>query len=67
MGDCQHGRTVSFEPSSAVIVDKTIKADDDLTAGILIHVTEPGTVVVLVQKDHELPSRTTLNFKNFNR
>jgi hypothetical protein len=64
MGDCQHGRTVSFEPRSAVTVDKTVKADDGLTVGLLIHAAEPGTVVVVVQQDHEPPSRTTLNFEN---
>jgi hypothetical protein len=64
MGDCRHGRTVSFEPSRAVTVDKTVEAHDGLTAGLLIHVSEPGTVVVVVQQDHEPPSRTTLEFEN---
>ena len=67
VGDCQHGRTVAFEPSTAITVDKTVKADDGLTAGLLIHATVPGTVVVVVEKDHEPPSRTTLNFEDVSR
>jgi hypothetical protein len=54
-------------PVRPVTVHKTGKADDGLTAGLLIHASEPGTVVVVVQKDHEPQSRTTLDFENLTR
>lgn len=67
VGDCTHGRTVTFEPSSAVTIKKVIKADDGLAAGLLISVPQPGTVIVVVHQGNQPPSRTTLDYQNFAR